>query len=443
MKRFLFSGLFAVCLSAFMLSSCFLFKKTPTTPAPPPVTEQPTPKKETPKPPEEKEAPAPFHVKAFGEKIFKPVYNVALFTPLYIDQATSDTGFSVNNTNPLPAGSVGGLEFYEGALLALDTLQAQGIPLRLYVFDTKSPYRTVKSILTSRQMDSVDLIIGSVNSDELREIGNFAEKKKINFISATYPNDGGIKENPFLTILNSTLQIHCKGLQDFLQKKFYNRNAIVVYQNNTQEKQVLKYFQQANKEMTFAGKSALLPFEWTNSTTAKDLQAHLDKNKNNVIVVTSLYPQVSLNIIAQLIPLTADYTINVIAMPTMDGNADLKKSDYKGINIYYSTPFPYVQAVNNPAIKNMMWRFFDKYHSRPSDIALKGFETLYYYGHLLKRGGVYFNSIPPASTGALLTRFNIQPVYRSKDSAKVVPDYFENKQLYFMQIRDGKVNEAR
>lgn len=427
-----------------LLSSCFLFKKTTTTTAPPPETEKPAPTTEEPKPPaKEEHAPAPYHVKAFGEKVYKPVYNIALFAPLYIDQALADTGFAVNNTTPLPSGSVSGLEFYEGALLAMDTLQLQGIPLRLYVYDTKSSSRSLKSILQSGQMDSTDLILGSVNSAELKEIGAYAAKKQVNFISATYPNDGGIKDNPFLTIMNSTLQVNCYGLQDFVQKKFYNRNAIIIYQNNAQEKQVLRYFEEANKKMAFSGKTPLKPFEWTNSTTANNLQPLLDKNKNNVIIVTSLYPQSALNIIAQLIPLTEDYTINVVGMPTLDGNADVKKSDYKGINIYYSTPYPYVNAVNNPAIKSMMWQFFEKYHSRPSDVAIKGYETLFYFGHLLQRGGVYFNSDMQDPAGVIFTQFNIQPVYHSKDSADVAPDYFENKHLYFMQIRDGKVTEAR
>lgn len=444
MKQNVVNRLLPGCLLLVLMSSCFLLKKTETTPTTTTKTEEPAPKQQEPEKKVEKESPPPpFHVKAFAEKVFKPVYNVALFTPLYIDQITSDTGFSVNNTVPLPASGVGGLEFYEGALLAMDTLQSQGIPLRLYVYDTKSPYRSIKNILSSPQMDSTDLIIGSVNSNELKEISNYAEKKQINFISATYPNDAGIHKNPFLTILNSTLQIHCTGLQNFAQKKFFNRNIIIVYQNNAQEKQVLEYYQQANKKMDFPQKSPLIPFEWTNSTTINDLLPHLDKNKSNVIIITSLYPEVSLNIIAQLIPLTKDYSINVIGMPTLDGNADIKKSNYNGITVYYSTPYPYVNAVNNPAIKSMMWQFFEKYHSRPSDIALKGFETLYYYGHLLKKNGLYFNSNMNDPGGTILTQFNLQPVYERKDSASEVPDYFENKNLYFMQVRDGKVTEAR
>lgn len=443
MKRLFTIWLLPVCL-LLMMSSCFLFKKTSTATLPPRTPEKPVSTEEAPvKPPKKEVARAPFHVRAFGQKILKPVYNVALFTPLNIDEVTSDTGFSVNNRTPLPAPTMAGLEFYEGVLMAQDTLLQQGIPIRLYVYDTKSTSNSLKNILNSHQLDSIDLMIGAVNNTELKAISHFAKDREINFVSATYPNDAGIEDNPFLTILNSTLRAHCTGLQDFIQQKFYNKNILAVYQDNTQEKQILEYLQEANKEMTFNRKSAITPFNWTNNTTIDQLKAHLQKDKNNVIIITALYSQVALSIIGQLIPLTKEYTINVVGMPTLDGNTDLKKSEYKGINIYYSTPYPYAHATENPSIKSMMWEFFGKYRSRPSDMAIKGYETLYYFGHQLQKNGVYFNGHMNDVKNTLLTQFSIQPIYKKEDNKDEAPDYFENKKLYFMQVRDGKVTPAR
>lgn len=423
------------------LSSCFLFRKNEGTVIPPPVTSKPV--EERPAPPPPKNAlPAPFNVPAFGRKELRPVYNVALFTPLSVDQVLSDTGFSVNNQSPLPPGTVAGLEFYEGAMLAMDSLRQDGIPIHLSVYDTKSRSRPLNRLLSSGQLDSTHLILGSVNSTELKEISAFAKQKKINFISVTYPNDGGIQDNPFLTILNTTLRVHCNAIQDFAQRKFSNKHVVVIYQNNSQEKQNLAYLQEAYTAMTYSGKSALHPFEWTNSTTAKDLSAHLDKDKNNVIILTALYPQVSLSIIGQLIELTQSYRISVVGMPTLDGLADLRKSQYKGIDIFYSTPYPYLHATDNPAITSMMWHFFNKYHSRPSDMALKGYESLFYFGKLLHKDGMYFNADLNDPAGRLLTQFQIQPIYRGGKDTKTPPDYFENTRLYFMRVRDGKVIPA-
>ena len=421
-----------------LFSSCFLFRKAA---APPPSPHQEIPRaslppKVTPSP-SQKTVPPPFGVPAFAKKIYKPVYNVVLFTPLGIDQVVSDTGFSVSNRTPLPPASLAGLEFYEGALLAMDSLQDEGVSMKLTVYDTKSLSKPLSGILRSNELDSADLMIGDVNSRELQEIGSFAKAKQINFISAIYPNDAGITGNPFLTIMNSTLSVHCRAIQNFVQQKFSNKNVLVIYQNNAQEKQNLTYMQQAYREMNYNFKSPLQPFEWGNNTTANDLLPFLKKDKNNVIVIATLYPQVALSIIGQLIPLMKTYMINVVGMPTLDGNQDLKTNEYDGINVYYSTPYPYYDAGTDPAIRSMMWQFFNKYRSRPSDIALKGYEIMFYFGHLLHKEGVYFNSNMSDPGGKIYTGFNIQPVYRNND-VKEPPDYFENMRLYFVQVRDGK-----
>lgn len=442
MKRFT-TFLLILCCCSLLLSSCFLFEKIKRRPVPPPPKEETLPpaKEENNKPPAKKESPAPYDVAAFGKDIRKPVYDIALFAPINIDQVTRDTAFAVNNHTPLPPATLSALEFYEGALMAMDSLQHQGIRLRLHVYDTKSTSRSLSQLLNSNELDSADLLLGSVNADGLKQIGAFAQKNQINFISATYPNDAGITKNPFLIIVNSTLHVHCKAIQDFAQQKFSNKQILVIYRNTPQEKQNLDYMQKAYQQMSFSRKVPLQSFEWTNNTTTADLIPHLSKDKNNVIILTSLYPDVALSIIGQLKTIATQYMINVIGMPTLDGLAGLKKPDYKGINIYYSTPFPYINLASDPAIKQMMWKFFYLYRSRPSDIALKGYETLFYFGHLLHKDGLYFNAHINDPSARLLTDFHFTPIYNSGEN-KNPPDYFENTRLYFMRVRDGKVMPA-
>lgn len=420
-----------------LFSSCFLFNKAPRkTPPPPeqaPQTEQPAAPVEKPETPEEPVT----HEKA-GPRVLK----IALLTPLYIDQVTRDTGFSVSNLTPLPANSLAGLEFYEGALLAQDSLREEGIYTQLQVHDTKSTSRPLARILSSGALDSVNLILGAVSGAELREVSQFARKHSIHFVSATYPNDGGVSDNPFLTILNSTLRVHCEAIQHFVQQKFTNKNIIVIYQDNAQERQNLAYLQRSYQTMGYGRKSPLKPFVWDNDMTTDKLVPLLSKEKNNVIIITALYPQVAESIIGQLVELSQTYTLNIVGMPTLDGDANLRKNTYKGVSIYYATPFPYSRAADNAAINRMMWAFFQKYRGRPSDMAMKGYESMFYCGKLLDKGAARFNTYMTQHPGTLLSRFEIKPVFINGGGNQKNPDYFENMQLYFMQIRDGKVIPA-
>lgn len=430
------AALLLILAMAFVLPSCFLFKKTqgPRLPAPPKKVEQ-----QEPEPQKEEQKENPYDVPAFGEKTKKPVYNVALFVPLAVDKVVSDSGFQVGSSHPLPSATLQGLGFYEGALMALDSLRKQQIDIRMHVYDSRSSSQPLSRLLSSGRVDSADLLIGAVNGEAFKALANFSKDRQINFVSATYPNDGGLTNNPFLVIVNSTLRIHCTAIQSFAQQKFNNQKITVVYYDNPQGQRNLEYLQQAYQKQS-GRKTPLHPFEWTNDTAADKLLAKLDKSKTNVIVLTTLYPDVSLNIIGQLAPYAADYNIQIVGMPTLSGLSELKQSTYKGITLYYSSVFPYENLAQYPAMTAMMWRYFNQYHARPSNEALNGYETFYYFGQLLHKKGRHFNASIRNPSGNIMTDFSFQPVYDSDQADP--PDYFENTRIYFLRERDGKVTPA-
>ena len=428
------------CCLVGLLSSCALFRKSEKSAreVPPPEKSQPLPPEKT---NEKKTLPPPFNVPAFAKVVHKPVYNVALFAPLYVDNVV-DTSFSENSTQPLPANVLPGLELYEGVRMALDSLRSEGIALRLYVYDTKSSSKPLNNILQNGQLDSADLILGAVSSDELTQLSNYAKQKEINFVSVTYPNDGGIKDNPFLTIVNSTLRTHCYAIQDFAQQKFTNQQILVLRQNTAQGKRNAEYIQQAYQHMQFARKVPIEIIDWDENATAQQIATHLSTAKNNVVIVTALYSNVAEDVIRKLATLGSTYAINVIGMPTLDGQNVLLQPDFKGVNIYYSTP--YFNSGNEASSRSFILSFFHQYRARPSDMAFKGFEAMYYFAHLLHDGGVYFNRNMNDRSGNFINAYNFQPVYGEEDaqSDQSVPDYFENKHLYFVQVRDSVISRA-
>src|ERR1700740_3567409 len=64
-------------------------------------------------------------------------HSVALFLPLYLDSAFDATGNYRYDKN-FPKFINPGLEFYEGAGLALDSMRKEGIRLDVRIYDTRS-----------------------------------------------------------------------------------------------------------------------------------------------------------------------------------------------------------------------------------------------------------------------------------------------------------------
>src|SRR5450432_3901273 len=62
---------------------------------------------------------------------------VAIFIPLYLDSAY-DANNNYRYDKSFPKFINPGLEFYEGARLALDSLKAEHAPLEVRIYDTRS-----------------------------------------------------------------------------------------------------------------------------------------------------------------------------------------------------------------------------------------------------------------------------------------------------------------
>lgn len=156
-------------------------------------------------------------------------HKIAIFTPLYLDSAFDAEGnFRYEKTGARFANP--GMDFYYGAQLALDSLKKRGAPLEVFVYDTRGT-ESVSDQLARPEMEDVEMIIAQSNPTETKILAEEAQKKKIPFISATLPNDAGMVNNPYLVILNSTLQAHVEGIYRFLQK-YHSLDKIVVFRKS-------------------------------------------------------------------------------------------------------------------------------------------------------------------------------------------------------------------
>ena len=152
-------------------------------------------------------------------------HSVAMFLPLYVDSAF-DAGGNYRYDKNFPKFINPGLEFYEGAGLALDSLRKEGIRLDVHIYDTRSVTRSIQQVVADSAFDSTELIIGIVaNGGEEQQLAAAALKHRVPFINVNFPNDAGITANPDLVILNSTLRAHCEAIYRYVQRNYPTKAA--------------------------------------------------------------------------------------------------------------------------------------------------------------------------------------------------------------------------
>jgi hypothetical protein len=376
------------------------------------------------------------HRDAFAQ--LPKTYKVGLFVPLYLDSAY-DQSLNYRYGKSFPRQSIPGLEFYEGAEFAMDTMRTENIRVELHVFDIRSASGHIGTVSRSPLMDSIDLIIGQVSGSDYLQLAQIAQEKKIPFVSATYPNDGGVKNNPYLVMANAKLNTHIQSIYNYVLRNWGTQRIVWFRRAGDADNRVEDVFKQLNQSPgggVMKYRQVLLP----DNFSTPEIQQQLDSTRDNVIIAGSLDENFARKLIMACATLPPAYRMNIVGMPTWEGIRDLARPEYKHLPLVYSTSF-YSQAPGQGWTTGFDSAYRRKTFSKPSDIALKGFEITHYFVHLLLKYDTAMISHLNDPSLRLITDYDFRPIRWSKESTG--PDYYENKRIYILRRLQHAVTQLQ
>ena len=361
---------------------------------------------------------------------------IAIFAPLYLDSAFDGNNEYRYAKNNFPKFINSGLEFYEGAQLALDSLSQEGVELEVFIYDTRSASETLDQQLARPELEDVSLIIAHCSNNEVRALSDLALKRKIPVINTTVPNDAGTTGNPYFILLNPTLRTQCEGIYRFLQK-YYAIEPLVVFRRKGAADNAIKTLFDEYSKLTMGVPLKFKYVELPTNFTAAQLSSHLDSNRTSVCIAGSLDMNFGRNLSLQLASISKSYPLVIMGMPTWDGIRDFSRPEYKGPEIIYSTPF--YNSRNDKVSLGITDYFNDSMFARPSDMVFRGYEVTWKFAKLLMAHANDLGSNLSSKQNNVFTEYDIQPVLNKKTMEL---DYFENKKLYFLKWKDGLINVA-
>lgn len=357
-------------------------------------------------------------------------YRVGFFAPIHLDSVFTGTYYRYGKN--FPKFSFPGLEFFQGAMVALDSMLVYRANIDARFFDTRSV--DMENALKRKEFDSLDLVIGSVREPDFTILANFAKQRNVPFISATYPNDGGMTNNPFLVIMNSTLRAHCEAIYSYVLQSHGMDNIILATQPGSQEEKVAAYLKGSNQP---DGQS-LLKYKVANLESGVDaIIKSLDSTKKNVIIGGSLDEVFATDLARTSAGLRKSYDIKLIGMPNWDAFFNKPNPKLKDFPVYFTTPY-YNGKEDNYSLM-LMDVYKEKYKISPSDLAFKGFEAVYLFVKLLAKHPHDFISHLNDYPHKVFSDYNFKPVFLGNSSS---PDYFENKHLYILKMENGEVTDS-
>ncbi len=362
-------------------------------------------------------------------------YKVGLFVPLYLDSAYTETGKYRLGKN-FPKQSLPGLEFYQGAEFAMEAFNENGkANVELQVFDIRSRNGSIGLVSKLPIMDSLDLVIGQVSGNEYLQLAQIARDRDIPFVSATYPNDGGVKGNPNVLILNAKLNSHIQSIYNHVLVNWGSDNIIWVRRSDNADNRIEDLFKELNRSpdgSILKYRTITMPAEFTEL----NLYKYLDSTQENVIIAGSLDEDFAKNLAANCLKVGKQYPVTIVGMPTWEGIQELKKKEYRPLRIEYSSTF------HKAALSSWNARIEEAYRkksfSKPSDMTFKGYQATYHFVSLLLRYDTAVLKNLNDSAIRSMTDFDFRPVFWSRTSS--VPDYHENKRIYIIRREKGQLS---
>ena len=132
--------------------------------------------------------------------LFKDTYNIALLLPLMLDKNEQQMN------RPLRLGQVRELykttkvsfDFYQGFLLAADSMTQAGMNIEIYVYDTKRDTAVIAKYMSQDEFETMDLVVGPLYRNTIDYTVKECLKRKLKVVLPFNSDSDVLYNNPYV-----------------------------------------------------------------------------------------------------------------------------------------------------------------------------------------------------------------------------------------------------
>ena len=271
------------------------------------------------------------------------------------------------------------IHFYEGALLAIQSLKEEGIPVRLEVFDTEQRESRIRNLLSSGQLQNSDLIIGPVYPDELKVVGEFSNRLLVPVVSPLSQSEEITRKNPLMYQVNPARQTVAEKTAEYILKNYREHNLILVRMGNQespQEAEWLRYLNEKSYDGAFSRPAVrICDFR---KLGINGLRSMLMPDRKNVIMLpTQNEAEVSVGV-SNIHTLAPNFDITIIGSNRYQQFESINQEYFHDGQLEYLAPYwpEYTAEITRSFVR----RFRDYFKTEPNQYSMQGYDVTYFFG---------------------------------------------------------------
>jgi len=352
-------------------------------------------------------------------------YNVALMLPLFLEDLDTLNAAKIEDKSELTKiNSFRFMQFYEGFLMAVDSLKKSGMNLNLFVYDVDNSKEKIDQILYASELSSMDLIIGPFYSESFRKVADFAKTYHIKIVNPLSTREEIVHSNPFVFKVKPGENYQMDKITSYIQDLHSNDNVVIVRHNKYKYQADVSYTRnflnsnrssgsyiknkyivdhliesESNKVLTEnklfdikALSENILDSTYISNTikeviyvndSTTGLNMNLSLIRNNIVIAFTEERVFTKEILSKLNKLRLDHDITLFFLPKWSEYEDLETEHLLNLDVHYFTST--LVDYNNFYTKDWILDFREKYNSEPTSAsyAFDGFDIGWYFLNVL------------------------------------------------------------
>jgi LysM repeat protein/ABC-type branched-subunit amino acid transport system substrate-binding protein len=290
------------------------------------------------------------------------------------------------------------VEFYEGVLLAVDSMQNRGMNIRLHVFDTQRSTDSIRNFIYSVAFLETDLIIGPVYERVQKEVAEIAAKNRIPIVSPLASQSMIAKHNPCFFQAVPSREYIAERTAEMVADEYFNSNFIVLKTTayeGTPEGRLVELIQEKLYNSGFLSNPTGVSFTVYNfkNEGSFGLSRILSHNKENVVYIPSSKEGELSVAISNLNNLSDDYSITLIGSNRYQNYHSIDVEQFHNLKLKYIAPY-WINYKNQATIE-FLAKYRRNFKTEPGRIGVQGFDVAFYFLNALKYFGKDFGECLP------------------------------------------------
>lgn len=306
------------------------------------------------------------------------------------------------------------VEYYEGFLMAVDSLKEKGVSIDLYTYDSGKTTASVSQVLNKPEMKSMDIIFGPAHADQVKPMADFAKKNNVRLVVPFTSKGDDVFDNPSVYQINTPQSYLYSEVYEHYLRKFPNANVIFLdaETGHNDKDDFIKGLKEElkNKQITFKELKG-------ESINPEGMKLAVDSLRENVIIPTSGKNVALIKILPQMIVTAREhpnYDMKLFGYPEWQTYTHDHLSSFFELDTYFYSSF-YTNNLFPAAIQFTQsyrrWFSKDMANTYPR-YGMLGFDTAFFFLQGLHKYGSNFEDnmnnmmVTPIQTGFKFDRVN-------------------------------------